>query len=69
MAKKKCTWLFAAINRSQRNARPVMLRIVALFLGIQHPGVHQVGDLFDYGQRVSDAAYPEIFPQAVNFTF
>ncbi|MBE8111519.1 host cell division inhibitor Icd-like protein, partial [Escherichia coli] len=27
MAKQKCTWLFAAINRSQRNARPVMLRI------------------------------------------
>ncbi|EPE2562579.1 hypothetical protein ACSHFV_001979 [Escherichia coli] len=25
MAKQKCTWLFAAINRSQRNARPVML--------------------------------------------
>lgn len=29
MAKQKCTWLFAAINRSQRNARPVMLRIAA----------------------------------------
>ncbi|SAH48573.1 phage immunity repressor protein [Enterobacter asburiae] len=29
MAKQKCTWLFAAINRSQRNARPVMLRITA----------------------------------------
>ncbi|HBQ5893083.1 TPA: host cell division inhibitor Icd-like protein [Klebsiella variicola subsp. variicola] len=30
MAKQKCTWLFAAINRSQRNARPVMLRIPGL---------------------------------------
>ena len=29
MAKQKFTWLFAAINRSQRNARPVMLRIIA----------------------------------------
>ncbi|QLP06976.1 host cell division inhibitor Icd-like protein [Klebsiella oxytoca] len=29
MAKQKCTWLFAAINRSQRHARPVMLRIIA----------------------------------------
>ncbi|ECA7641416.1 host cell division inhibitor Icd-like protein [Salmonella enterica subsp. enterica serovar Corvallis] len=29
MAKQKCTWLFAAINRSQRNAHPVMLRITA----------------------------------------
>ena len=29
MAKQKCTQLFAAINRSQRNARPVMLRITA----------------------------------------
>ncbi|EIA0521853.1 host cell division inhibitor Icd-like protein, partial [Salmonella enterica] len=29
MAKQKCTWLFAAINRSQHNARPVMLRITA----------------------------------------
>ncbi|HGT8941729.1 TPA: host cell division inhibitor Icd-like protein [Escherichia coli] len=32
MAKQKCTWLFAAINRSQRNARPVMLRMA----GAQH---------------------------------
>ena len=29
MAKQKCTWLFAAINRSQLNARPQMLRITA----------------------------------------
>lgn len=29
MAKQKCTWLFAAINRSQRSARPQMLRIMA----------------------------------------
>lgn len=28
MAKQKCTWLFAAINRSQRT-RAVMLRIAA----------------------------------------
>lgn len=29
MAKQKCTWLFAAINRSQRSARPQILRITA----------------------------------------
>ena len=29
MAKQKCTWLFAAINRSQRSTRPQMLRITA----------------------------------------
>ncbi|WP_374209294.1 host cell division inhibitor Icd-like protein [Enterobacter roggenkampii] len=29
MAKQKCTLLFAAINRSQLNARPQMLRITA----------------------------------------
>lgn len=29
MAKQKCTWLFAAINCSQRSARPQMLRVTA----------------------------------------
>nr|WP_256574719.1 host cell division inhibitor Icd-like protein [Klebsiella variicola] len=36
MAKQKCTWLFAAINRSQRNARPVMLRIMTCQLIFTH---------------------------------
>lgn len=29
MAISKCTWIFAAINRSQSSRRPVMLRVTA----------------------------------------
>ncbi len=51
------------------NACDLLTLLVPLFLGIQHPRVHQVGDLFDNGQRVCDTTYPEIFPQPVDFTF
>lgn len=29
MATSKCTWIFAAINRSQLSRRPAMLRVTA----------------------------------------
>ena len=40
-----------------------------IFLHVEHAGEHQVADLLDHGQRVSDAAGPEFFPEFVDFAF
>ena len=46
-----------------------LLLLVFAFHGVEHTGVHQVGDLFNHRQRVGNAANPELFPEFVDFAF
>ncbi|MNJ36926.1 hypothetical protein D3C77_317310 [compost metagenome] len=50
----------------ERLSGSIGLTLGHVFLHVEHAGEHQVADLLDHGQRVGDAARPELFPELVD---
>ena len=50
----------------ERLARPLQAVLVARLVDIEQAREHEERDLFDHGQRVGDAALPELRPERIN---